>query len=216
MKKVKKSYSRSFSVFNITKEDLEYIEGVLMKLQPEDYKIEIKGYELNSINEFKSISNEPKIDSIKFGFYRPEYVSIDISIGTARLYTADGDNIAVKGAFREIESRLSGVYKNLLRLAGGAAAYIGSILLIATVGIIGINEIKGDNYSKDKAVVIVLTASAILVIGLILRVTYKFRLNPYDKAPGFFRRNKDGIIVGVGISILGVVLTLIGTSIFLK
>ncbi len=41
MKKVKKSYSRSFSVFNITKEDLEYIEGVLMKLQPEDYKIEI-------------------------------------------------------------------------------------------------------------------------------------------------------------------------------
>lgn len=216
MKKVKKFYSRSFSVFNITKEDLEYIEGVLMKLQPEDYKIEIKGYELNSINEFKSISNEPKIDSIKFGFYRPEYVSIDISIGTARLYTADGDNIAVKGAFREIESRLSGVYKNLLRLAGGVATYIGSILLIATVGIIGINEIKGDNYSKDKAVVIVLTTSAILVIGLILRVTYKFRLNPYDKAPGFFRRNKDGIIVGVGISILGVVLTLIGTSIFLK
>jgi len=203
MKAIKESFNKTVRIAKVEKEDLEYIEASLAKLAPNDLVIKIPGYEIASVNELDSIKEKFKISEIKYQMYKPEYVSIEINNRGMRMYTADADNVSVKGVFYDIEQRLKHGLQNMARLIGGILAYMGSITLFACIGVIVMNQITASEYYLDRAIATTVAAFGVTVLGMMLMWYGRFRFNPYEKVPNVFARRADELIISTWTVLTG-------------
>lgn len=208
---MKKSYIKHIHVISIEKEDLEYIESTLKKLEPTDLRIKIPGYELENVNEFDSLKPRQLISTIEFVLHDPEYVSIEIESSKIRMYTTDGNNVAIKGVFWDIEQRLKRKFLYSVAWLAGAFIYLGSISFISSLAITMSNQLKGTDYHEDRAITLILASLAAIIAGCVVKLFMRFRINPYEKIPNFFKRHGDALILSAISLITGGIITYIVT-----
>ena len=207
MKSVKTSFSKTVHATKIEKDDLEYVESLLIKLNPTDLVIKLPGYELDSVRELQDLKEKMTISRIEYSMYKPEHVSVNIDKYGVRMYTSDGDNVAIKGVFYDIEQRLKSGVSHIASLFGGFLVYLGFTVLVSSLMIVATNQIRGIDYRVDRAIVIIAIFLVVAIIGVMIKRFTRFRINPYEKVDNFFVRHADNLILSAISLFLGGVIT---------
>ncbi len=205
-----KNVNRYYPYVHLYLDDLREIEGVLRELGSEDDAIEIESENLTShcLQEIVDIEANDRFRKLTFTRTQP-YVTVDIRKGVpVRVYAADVNNLQVKSAVARIDAILrrcqpAPVFRFLMQPRGAAL-----LLMIAAVGL-GVEFVGIHTYNRSLTWIPVFTLPFPLAacVGPFKKVTV-VRLVTRSNRPGFFQRNRDGLILGTLFAALGAVVSL--------
>lgn len=209
MKKVEKSLSKKYPILRLYKSDLVDIFN-LFKDHSAKFEIVADGFELDDLSELNKLKKQEIVD-FKIESHNP-YFSVEFSGYSASIYLSDQDDIGQRGLADKIGEILSR-RKSPLRFFATPWVYF-------PIGLIYLSSLF---LIKDD------TARWIIFLGYILFVIlwgiWGFRIDTkkhsviylYDPSvPGFFKRNKDTILVSLIGAVAGSVITLIMTWLIKK
>ena len=206
MKKKTRTCIKKLEMTRLYREDLEDIEEVIqMKLKPREYKLETKDYEYDKLESIP-IDTEP-VSEFHIQTHNP-YIRIDLYPFSATIYTVD-DNLNTIGALTEILEIFSKKTPKLLYWSEKVAQWLGPILFFAPILVLReIDEIRSIKHGIFLVVLVWLLATVWLIVSFRTSM-YRFSLINFNfskESPGFIKRNKDKILVGV---IIGVIIALV-------
>lgn len=201
MEKIKKYYSKPYPMLRLFKQD---IEQLLKVFQENCKKVEIcaEGYKLDDICEMDKIKKEGIVNFSISGM--DPHLSLDLSEHSARLYLSDEDDITLRGLESKIDLILSPRKRRVLSFFG---SFWMILLLPAMLGL----AIASFPFREYKV------QGATLIIFIILLYVLSFKM-PFKKysliywadtslAHGFFRKNKENILIAIISAFFGAVIT---------
>jgi len=204
MKKKAQTFSKDLKMPQLYRDDLEIIEKIIKdELKPREYKIETKDYEYDGLESIPE-DNE-QITDLHIQTYSP-YISIQFNRFSARIYAGD-DDLKTTGALTKIVEVLSARERKMLFWSQKVGLWLAPILFFApTRALIEIDRIKTPKHWF--AIGLALAAVIWWIISYYLSM-YRFSSITFissKKSPGFIKRNKDqilvGLIVGIPVAIL--------------
>ncbi|MCA9346871.1 hypothetical protein KC960_05270 [Candidatus Saccharibacteria bacterium] len=207
MKKKIKSYSRELRMPRLFMDDLEEVESIIItELRPREYRIETDDYEYNKLNEIKE-RNDP-ITNLHIKTYDP-YISIDLNRFSSRIYASE-DSLSTLGAITKITKILESKERMLLYKSQNWATWTaGPLTVIPLVILYNLENVT--QLSKWGLLMIAMLSIVWWVASFYLsmyRYSIIFLTSKKDR-PGFIKRNKDQIIVGVIIALFSFLIGLV-------
>lgn len=212
MKKKVQTFSKDLKMPQLYRNDLEAIERVIKEeLKPREYKLETKEYEYDSL-ELIPEDAEPVTD-FRIQTSGP-YISVELNRFSARVY-AGNDDINTTGALTKILGILSKRERKVLFWSQKIAMLFAPILFAVSMPTLTTtNEITSVMHW-----IVAISVPLIAVFWWLVSVyssMYKFSTITFissKKSPGFIKRNRDqilvGLIVGIPVAIVGFILGLL-------
>ena len=218
MEKVEKPLIKKYPILRLYKSDLEEIFNLLKGNYPE-IEIVADGFKLDDFSELSKIDKKEIVD-FKITADDPEeflktlaLISVDFSRDSAVISLSDEDDIKQRGLAAQIGDILSH-RKSCLRFFANPWT-LSLLALIPIILILSlIKEVKTQLYSFP-----------FLVLFIVLLDFWAFKIDSrkhcliylYDRssAPGFFKKNKDSILISVISALMGGIITL-GIALLLK
>lgn len=204
MEKIKKSYSKEYPILRMFIDDLEQIVSIF-KENYKDFEIKADVYKLEDISELSKI-NKQEIKNFSINTYTP-YISLDISESSVSLYIEDKDNLKLRGIFSKIDAILNRRISFLRILTS-------YWMQIPFHVIIWLNlYLFPKEYYKTIRILLVILTLALLIIWFLWRQSISLKkhsliylFNSQSKI-GFFKRNKDKILLSIFSAVVGSILT---------
>ncbi len=204
MKKNTKSYRKTSTIPLIFfKDDLEELEHILNK-ENLAYSIESKEYIFDNISELIKQSNEMKIVDIKIRINNP-YIIINLFKNYTEIYASDISDIQTSGIVYNVEA----LFKKSSRKPIFIYSYKYSIPIIILF-ILFTNQLININLNKWIVLGILIIEIFIwfwIIYGIFIKLKNVVKIIPYNRIEkkGFYEKNKDQIILGIGTSIFGAI-----------
>jgi hypothetical protein len=199
VERIKRTYSKEYPILRLFKDDLEQI-GSIFEENFEEYEIVADEYKLNDISEIVRIGKQ-KTSYFRISANNP-FMSLQISAISARLEFLDEDDIRLCGIASKIDSILTR-RRSLLRILDSKWAQLPWYIVLFLTFVFFPLEYK----VRVKLLPITLIVLYSLWLFLGYRVSTKkhsliYLYDSYSRL-GFFRRNKDQILLVVFGAVIG-------------
>jgi hypothetical protein len=197
--KINNSTSMSVRTVNAHLDDLRYIEGLLRdELKGEDYAIEYNGYRYGSLEDV--LQDKPTKNEIKFKVYNP-LISVEISKSGVDIRSIDS-TFTTEGVLSNIHSYFENKRTTGQRFGDwfekAVPAAIPLIFIPFSLDLIGIFE---------RGLLVSLLLVMLVSLALLWQVGRTSKIYYTEKAPNFFKRHKDTIIINIIVAVISVGLT---------
>lgn len=204
MRELKKSISVDFPPVRLYLDDVEELFNILKK-HAKSVNIETEKYELDDVAHLKEIKSD-KIHKLTLSTSSP-YISIDFESGSARVYISE-DTTLNRGILSEIEDVIKKCRRRIAHIFHKSHLEF-YLPVVAVVSVVQAYEyMKGWLFGAFAALIIIPT-----VLGLVFGWKIDFSqystivLSERHKQDTFFKRNRDGIIVGIIVAIITAAIT---------
>lgn len=209
MIKKSQTYSKEFDWITIYKNDIVDIYDVLKKGQHDDVKIEIDDNTLEDIKELEEFKDREQLFKVNFTAYKP-YITVDIdSSYRAKVYISDDSDPLLFGSAVKIENILTHQRNGLNSWLYGMKKQTILYMIFIVISTFSELIVLAEKITKDEITLIFFGNIAIaFLLFLLLDKIGKNKhciIYPKDKAavPGFFRRNKDNLIINSIFTAIG-------------
>lgn len=219
MKKVSRAFSKSLDSRKIYRDDIVYIEDIIKnQLKFSGFKIIVDDYQFDSIDDIPEDTSPSSMVEIYGKSSGPQYNSLRVEVqkNYIWIYVSNSDSLDTKGAVNEIVQRLNQRRNIAIETVGKFSAFLAPILIGAMVGLS--NIISRKDFLKSTSPIILLIALVLILLIITCGWWWAFKRTSKvyfeKKHTGFIKRNKDQITVGIIVSIITVILTLLVNATF--
>lgn len=204
MRELKKSISVDFPPVRLYLDDVEQLFNILKK-RAKSVNIETEKYELDDVAHLKEIKSD-KIHKLTLSSSNP-YISIDFESDSARVYISE-DTTLNRGILSEIEDVIKRCRRRIAHIfhKSHPEFYLSAV---AALSVLQVHEyMKGWLFGAFTALII-----TPIVLGIIFYCKIDFYqystiiLSERHGQDTFFKRNRDGIVVGIIVAIITAVVT---------
>jgi hypothetical protein len=214
MEKIKKPLRMNYPIVRLYKSDLDKIFNLFKDNYP---KIEIvaDGFKLDDISELSKIKKQEIVD-FEISAYNPR-LSVDFSGNSASIYLSDEDDIKLRGLAAQIGDILS-KRKSPLRFLASFWLEIPIGMIALLIYFNALSLIKDTKFQVMALLGFVLFMILFGILGHRIEEKKHCLIYLYDRssAPGFFKRNKDNILIIVISALIGSFLTLVSAWLLKK
>lgn len=210
MEKVTKGLRKQYPVLRLYKSDIENIFN-LIKGHSGEVEIIAEGFKLDDFSELNKLNKKQIID-FEIRAHNP-YFSVDFSKDAVIIYLSDEDDIGQRGLAEKVNEILS-QRRSPLRFLASWWIYVPLVIIY----LISINLIE----NRTTHVIAFFGFISLTILwgywGYSINEKKHSIIYLYDPsaAPGFFKRNKDSILVAILGAIFGGIVTLIVTTLLKK
>jgi len=204
MKRINKSLNVDVKPKKLHYEDLKAITDILQEADPDELTIKTNEYQLDSIEEILALKQDNLV-SIELNIRNP-YFSIDMSSNKIRLY-ASSDTLITKGLILKVKEYLDNLpndYSKGYQYIFEYTRDISTATLLSLL-VIGKANVNSDNFILFPPFYLLVSIGWFLYHNYFPQNSQPLRISQRVN-DNFWSRNKDGIIVGVIIAIIGVVI----------
>lgn len=212
MEKIQKSYRKKYPILRIFKQDIKEIADIF-KQNYEKIKIVADGYQLNDISEIDNIKKQEITDlEISCGGYSLEsgyYTGLILSFSQDSAYISvyNDEDVKALGVASKIDTILSRRENKILNLLVSYWMFlVFNVIIWLVIWLFPSNE---NEILKPALLIFILLIVLFWMIWNWKVDTKKYSLiYLYDsKAPGFFKRNRDNIILVIISAVAGGIIT---------
>ncbi len=205
MRKVQKSASKEYAAVRLFRDDVEEIYSLVKKTCGK-CSIIVEDSDLDDIKEIKDIEN-PNTHVLKINGSDP-YFSLELSKSHASIYIGDNSDMKAKGLFAAIDSILSRRGR-ILRALLSRPIYIAYFITFGFLifWVLPARSQRINFLVFQSTIAVFFTYMLMWLLGF--RQTFEQHsiiCLTHSSEAGFFRRNKDTLIVGIIVAVVGAVI----------